>query len=729
MCKISLIIPIYNTSKTFENTFNSIKNQSIGFENIELIYVDDCSTDNSKKLIEEKTKKYDNVKYYRTKKNSGFPSRPRNIGIKNATSKYLMFLDQDDIFFEDACETLYDLIIKNDADLVSGNYLVNSQTNALLNWDLVNIKENEIAIIDNVDKNKNLLRLNPAIWTKIYKKSFLIDNEIYFVNEILIEDVIFVSECLLKSNNMVFINKPIVNYLLRFQENKSNDEGSLSIAKNKKVLYALINGIKIFNNRLKDYDQDYHWLAVRHLNYWMAQFIESNLSREEKLELLIYSYDLFKDYGKYEKAKPSPQHELIFEKIINEEFIDAIELSEYYCSLNKPPLKNDILKEKKFLIISKNFEKLNQDIINEINKTNLDITFIELDILNQNRIKNRICELFAKNNSENIPKINFYEYFFNKPEFSSNNINNEEIPDENILINQNQIILKENFDECIVLNYYKNNFENNLNSQITPDNMIKQKYFINNSIVYEISFKHNNIIKETFFTSEGIEYLTISNDTTHTYEFKNKVNSTFFKFYSQEDLIKYFFTEIFQKYSNYCIVNFEEEYANIIENVRSKSSISIHYLNNEVNLSNINFLLGNSHSNNEQYIVSPDITILNKIKKEYQHDNIIQIPTNFTSKEDMVIEWLNCLNKIIIKNKLALFDDITKLNNYKKIKNDINNNFNEYEDLSNANLSTLPKEDLIIEIDKLIKIIEKKEKEIIFLKEDIMKDLLNSNKK
>ena len=120
--KISVIVPVYNAEKTLKSTINSVINQSFGFDNIELIIVDDCSTDNSKKIIEEFSQKFKNIKAIFFENNRG-PSISRNIGIDNATAEYLMFLDSDDEFVKDYCETMYSTIIDGDFDICTcANY-------------------------------------------------------------------------------------------------------------------------------------------------------------------------------------------------------------------------------------------------------------------------------------------------------------------------------------------------------------------------------------------------------------------------------------------------------------------------------------------------------------------------------------------------------------------------------------------------------------------------------
>ena len=112
--KISMIIPTFNAEKDLERAISSLMKQTIGFENIEVLLVDDLSTDNTRKVILEYAEKYNNIKYIFLESNSGTAGKPRNIGIENASSEYIMFLDNDDEYIPEACEILYDKISKTE---------------------------------------------------------------------------------------------------------------------------------------------------------------------------------------------------------------------------------------------------------------------------------------------------------------------------------------------------------------------------------------------------------------------------------------------------------------------------------------------------------------------------------------------------------------------------------------------------------------------------------------
>ena len=107
MFKISTIIPIYNDEKYLKNCIESVINQSFGFENIQLILVDDKSVDKSFSIAEKYQKKYpNNIIIRQLEKNSGNGGVPRNVGIELAEGKYLTFSDADDFFDKDAFKNI-----------------------------------------------------------------------------------------------------------------------------------------------------------------------------------------------------------------------------------------------------------------------------------------------------------------------------------------------------------------------------------------------------------------------------------------------------------------------------------------------------------------------------------------------------------------------------------------------------------------------------------------------
>lgn len=98
---VSIITPVYNAQDYLEETILSVLNQT--YYNWELLLIDDCSIDNSYKIIEKYLKKDRRIKYLKNDKNSG-PAITRNKGIEEAKGEYIAFLDSDDLWYENKLE-------------------------------------------------------------------------------------------------------------------------------------------------------------------------------------------------------------------------------------------------------------------------------------------------------------------------------------------------------------------------------------------------------------------------------------------------------------------------------------------------------------------------------------------------------------------------------------------------------------------------------------------------
>ncbi len=120
MKKISVIISCYNASAWVRDAFNSMKNQTIGFEDIECIFVDDASNDEGATwnvLLDIERQAPDNVMLIHLDTNMR-QGGARNIGMQYMTGKYMMFLDADDLYRPETCLELYELAEKNNTDII-----------------------------------------------------------------------------------------------------------------------------------------------------------------------------------------------------------------------------------------------------------------------------------------------------------------------------------------------------------------------------------------------------------------------------------------------------------------------------------------------------------------------------------------------------------------------------------------------------------------------------------
>jgi glycosyltransferase involved in cell wall biosynthesis len=173
---ISIILPIYNGSKFINNLFDSMKNQTIGFDNLELIFINNKSTDNSLEIIKGFSEKYPNIKIINLEKHYPTPGHSRNMGILKASSEYIMFCDGDDSYSSDFCKTMYETITKENVDLVSSRYTVNIENKeSFLNNSFLEGNDSLIKL-DNIKEFPEVIQTqaNLTIWNKIYKKDYLI---------------------------------------------------------------------------------------------------------------------------------------------------------------------------------------------------------------------------------------------------------------------------------------------------------------------------------------------------------------------------------------------------------------------------------------------------------------------------------------------------------------------------------------------------------------------------
>lgn len=224
--KLSIIIPTFNAENYLLDAIESVKKQTIGFENIELILVDDNSTDNTKSILEELSSNYRNIKSIFLEENSGSPSKPRNIGIENASSEYIMFLDNDDTYQENFCERMHSTIVSHNAEIVScRNYHIYSEE--ITKYLSVLDKKDSFIILNSIEDDPSLLSTTSMlIWNKIYKKSLFLENDIHFPTGTLYEDVYFNLQAYNNANKIIFLNDFYgYNYYIRTEgEDKSTSQ-------------------------------------------------------------------------------------------------------------------------------------------------------------------------------------------------------------------------------------------------------------------------------------------------------------------------------------------------------------------------------------------------------------------------------------------------------------------------------------------------------------------------
>ena len=201
MKKISIIIPVYNMEKFIPRCLESLVNQTL--KDIEIIVVNDGSTDNSLELLNEYKNKDSRIVVI-DKANSGV-SEARNTGIKKATGEYIGFVDPDDWIKKEMYEKLYNTAKDNDCDVVMCNFIKSFNDGRYEN-EKIEVTKNKV-IEKPLLNELNAINLCLSVWKGIYKRSLIIDNNIQFPKEIIIgEDKIFNMIALGKCNRFYYVD-------------------------------------------------------------------------------------------------------------------------------------------------------------------------------------------------------------------------------------------------------------------------------------------------------------------------------------------------------------------------------------------------------------------------------------------------------------------------------------------------------------------------------------------
>lgn len=223
MEKVSIIVPVYNVENYVKRCLESLINQT--YKNIEIVIVNDGSTDNSKIICDEYVKKDSRIKLI-NKKNQGL-GLARNTGLENITGDYVLFVDSDDYVEIDLVDTVYDIIKKNKCDFVRfHNYREDLNTGekkvrtsclkeGFYNKEDIN-KNILFPIIGVLPKETSENFVGMSVWRNLYKVSIIKDNNLKFVSEreFISEDVIFNINYFSLCNKAYVINKPLYHYIV-----------------------------------------------------------------------------------------------------------------------------------------------------------------------------------------------------------------------------------------------------------------------------------------------------------------------------------------------------------------------------------------------------------------------------------------------------------------------------------------------------------------------------------
>lgn len=300
---VTIIVPVYNAAQYIEETLDSLTNQTLS--NIEVVCIDDGSTDDSLVILKNKAKEDERIRVYH-QKNQGV-AVARNAGLDHARGKYIMWCDSDDKYEPNMClemccimecrnveiaacsqNIIYDHIdrsLHKDTTEYLGQKYVGNQ---LINWTL----------ITNVDV---------SLWNKIFRRDLIERNHIRFPNGLLFEDAYFCNVYMLNSRTIYFTDHRLYNYIRRPSSIMSTSfKKSKSSGDYLKIAVELYKFLK--KNGLYDQYVDFFW--VRFIQDCSYSYANQDRVGKSETKKMIRSF-IDGHLNDFKKASPSTQRAVL----------------------------------------------------------------------------------------------------------------------------------------------------------------------------------------------------------------------------------------------------------------------------------------------------------------------------------------------------------------------------------------------------------------------------------
>lgn len=297
--KISVIVPIHNVAKYLGEALDSLLEQTIGHENLQIIMVDDGSTDESRMIMQKYEKEYANFISIYLDKKSGAAGRPRNEGLKVANAPYVMFLDPDDIYAKTACEDMYDKIVAEQVDIVTANYNYMDEDGTIWDKPVFDKKRFSNFKFGRRSFSESFFVLNSSVCNKIFSRSLIEKYKIEFLEEVPGEDAYFTYATLLKTDHVFYLSNIIYYYRRR------SNSGALSVSWNRSIEYfrkmnfAYKNIYDLFKNAGKL--DLFRYFYAKTLTSIFYKLVDTNLMDDEEKAIILDEMSWF--FGARKKLK------------------------------------------------------------------------------------------------------------------------------------------------------------------------------------------------------------------------------------------------------------------------------------------------------------------------------------------------------------------------------------------------------------------------------------------
>lgn len=209
--KISIIIPCYNVEKYLRECLDSVINQTFPMTQMEIIIINDASTDGTSNIIKEYESRFtEQILVIELEENVG-QGAGRNIGMQYMSGKYVMFVDADDKLKENMIQSLVEKAEFYNCEIAECDYTIFSDDGGIRSFEKEDCYFN---LLENEELRRYILKWGSynAPWAKLYKTEFLLENQILFPEHIFMEDIAFHQICMMTANAIVMIAEGLYLY-------------------------------------------------------------------------------------------------------------------------------------------------------------------------------------------------------------------------------------------------------------------------------------------------------------------------------------------------------------------------------------------------------------------------------------------------------------------------------------------------------------------------------------
>ena len=308
MKKVSIIIPVYNASRFLTRCLDSLVNQTL--KEIEIICINDGSTDDSSIIIKKYVKKYPSKVYLYNIKNSG-PGYARNYGIKKSIGEYIGFVDSDDYVDHEMYEKMYKKAVSSNAEIVICDYYFENDCTKKLK-----INGDKKMYPATLKKKPAMLNIiDPCPWNKIFKRNLIINCKYRFPEKLKYEDFGYIPILLIEANKIEKVNEPLYFYY-------QNNIGETATVNDRifdilDIFLILVNYIKE-KNLLKEFYEELEYLFVKKFLIYNEKSLLLNEKHKTK-EFLKKSFSFMDKYfPKWRKNKYFKETKNIFRTFIKQ---------------------------------------------------------------------------------------------------------------------------------------------------------------------------------------------------------------------------------------------------------------------------------------------------------------------------------------------------------------------------------------------------------------------------